>query len=162
MLLRYIKIILVAFLALLCLIYGAQNLANLATAQSFMSTVISMSDHIAYPSTFAFAIESQLLAWCLLILVIVLELIAGVLLARAAWDLWVVRGASAIQFNASKYFTYVGAGVGLIVWFGLFTVFGGAFFQMWQTEIGAASLQGSFQYLGSIALVTLFISLPDV
>ncbi|MGM0481805.1 MAG: hypothetical protein ACQEQZ_07735 [Pseudomonadota bacterium] len=43
----------------------------------------------------------------------------------------------------------------------LFTVFGGAFFQMWQTEIGAASLQGSFQYLGSIALVTLFVSLPD-
>lgn len=126
-----------------------------------MATVISMSDHAAYPFTFAFPIESQLLVWFLLILVILLELSAGVLLARAAWDLWGVRGASAAQFNASKYFTYVGAGIGLIVWFGLFTVFGGAFFQMWQTEIGAASLQGSFQYLGSIALVTLFVSLPD-
>lgn len=161
MALRYIKIILVFFLALLCLFYGAQNLANLAAAHGFMSTVISMSDHLAYPSTFAFPIESPLLAWFLLIVVILLELSAGVLLAKAAWDLWVVRGASAVLFNASKYFTYVGAGVGLIVWFGLFTVFGGAFFQMWQTELGAASLQGSFQYLGSIALVTLFVSLPD-
>jgi len=54
-----------------------------------------------------------------------------------------------------------GAGAALIVWFGLITVVGGAFFQMWQTELGAASLEGAFQFLESAAFVALFINLPD-
>ncbi|PLW82232.1 hypothetical protein CWI75_10660 [Kineobactrum sediminis] len=161
MALRYIKIILVMFLALLCLLYGAQNLANFAEAQWFMATVLSMQDHVAYPHTFAFSIENPVLVSSLLILVIALELAAGVLLAKAAVDLFLARKESATAFNHAKYFTYIGAGIGLIVWFGMFTVLGGAFFQMWQTELGGGALAGSFQYVGSIALVTLFISLPD-
>jgi predicted small integral membrane protein len=161
MALRYIKIILVIFLALLCILYGVQNLANLTEAHWFMTTVLSMQDHVAYPHTFAFSIESPVLIWIFLMLVIMLELTAGALLAKGAVDLWSTRKEPAVEFNHAKHFTYIGAGVGLIVWFGLFTVIGGAFFQMWQTELGAASLTGSYQYLGSIALVTLFISLPD-
>ena len=161
MALRYIKIILVIFLALLCALYGIQNLANLAEAHWFMSTVLSMQDHVAYPHTFAFSIENPVLVWIFLTLVIMLELAAGLVLAKGAVDLWLTRKEPAAAFNQAKYFGYIGAGIGLIVWFGLFTVFGGALFQMWQTELGAASLSGSFQYLGSIALVILFISLPD-
>lgn len=32
---------------------------------------------------------------------------------------------------------------------------------MWQTPAGSASLVGAFQYFASMALVALFISLPE-
>ena len=49
----------------------------------------------------------------------------------------------------------------MVVWFGLFGVIGGAYFQMWQTEIGALSLEGAFQYAGMSGIVLLFVNMAD-
>ncbi|WP_194756687.1 DUF2165 family protein [Aliidiomarina indica] len=161
MALRLIKTLLALFIGLMCLFYGFQNVANLTEAHFFMGYVLGLSDHEVYPNTFAFGVSSSALAWVAITIVIGLELLAGFLALRGAWAMWQNRSNDGVSFQAAKDSVYLGAGVALIVWFGLFTVIAGSFFQMWQTELGAGSLMGSFQYLGSIALVTFFIAMPD-
>ena len=46
----------------------------------------------------------------------------------------------------------------LFVWFGLFMVVGGAYFQMWQTPLGGAAQAGAFQYAMISGLVLLFVN----
>ncbi|RUO60599.1 DUF2165 family protein [Pseudidiomarina insulisalsae] len=156
--LRWIKIILALLLGLMCIAYALQNLVNLAGAHAALSYVLGMQDHTYYPETFAFAVTHPTLTWLALSVVIALELLAGIILLTGSWRLFQARYLPAAGFQQAKYTTLVGAGVGIIVWFGLFQVFGGAFFQMWQTELGDASFDGSFVYLGSIALIALFIN----
>lgn len=161
MILRYVKIALVAFISLLCLMYAAQNVANLQAAYFFVSTATSMAGHEAYPASFGPGLSSPTLAWITLAIIIAGEVAAGVVAARGAWALWAARGGTAEQFNAAKYLANLGGGLALLVWFGLFTVIGGAYFQMWQTELGAGSLGGAFQYVTQIGVVLLFVNLKD-
>jgi predicted small integral membrane protein len=130
---RYLKIVLVVFVSLLCLLYATQNVVNLQAAHGFVSAALSMAEHVAYPAAFGPAITSPALVWVALTVIILSEFAAGLL----------------------------GCGVGIIVWFGFFTVIGGAYFQMWQTQLGSASLQGAFQYTMTIGVVLLFLNQPD-
>ncbi|TRW48400.1 DUF2165 domain-containing protein [Aliidiomarina halalkaliphila] len=161
MALRLVKTILALFIGLMCVFYALQNVANINEAHFFMGYVLGNVGHEVYPNTFAFGVTSGAVAWVALTIVIALELLAGFLALIGAWKMWQARANDSMSFQAAKNTLYLGAGVALIVWFGLFTVIAGSFFQMWQTELGAGSLMGSFQYLGSIALVTLFIAMPD-
>ena len=159
MVLRYIKIMLAGFIALLGIFYAAENLHNLPAAFNTVSAVLSMQGHDYYPNAIGPAIHAPWLAWTAVAVIISGELGGGVIAAKGAWDMWRTRAVS--DFNDAKHMLYVGSGVLLIVWFGFFTVIGGAYFAMWQTELGAMSLEGAFQFLGSVALVTLFISATD-
>lgn len=158
---RYIKIVLVVCASLLCLAYAAQNVANINEAFAAMAYVMGMHDHGVYPASFLPAVQSPLLVWVALVLVIALEFTAGLLLARGAYDMWSARRRDVVLFEAAKRVAVLGAGVGMVVWLGLFGAVGGAMFQMWQTPTGSASLVGAFQYFASMALVALFISLPE-
>ena len=158
---RYLKVVLVAFIALLCLMYAAQNVANLSVAYQFVASATSHAEHTAYPASFGPALDSPILVWAALAVIIVLEVAAGLLAAWGAWALWSARRATAEVFNAAKAGATLGAGVALVVWFGLFTTLGGAYFQMWQTPLGGASLGGAFQYVTQIGIVILFVNLPD-
>ncbi len=158
---RTLKTLLVAFVALLCLLYAAQNLVNLQAAYGFVAAVLSMSDHVAYPDHIGPAIESLALTWIVLFTIVALEILAGLLAARGALDMWKTRRGDAVRFNRSKQYALAGCGMGLVVWFGLFSVIGGAYFQMWQTELGGASLNGAFQFAVLIGIVMLFVNSPD-
>lgn len=161
MAIRYLKIVLVGFVALLCLMYSGQNLANLDSAYTFVSSAVGMQEHVAYPSAFGPAIHSPALVWASLAAIILGEFIAGLLTAKGTWDLWVARSAQAAAFNSAKGYAVLGCGIALVVWFGLFTVVGGAYFQMWQTSLGGASLAGAFQFVGQTGIVLLFVNMAD-
>lgn len=158
---RYLKILLAGFVALFCLLYALQNLANLEAAHSFVASVAGMQGHEAYPDRIGPAIQATWLVWTLLAIIIVLELAAGLLAARGTWDLWRARGASAEAFNAAKDWALLGAGLGVLVWFGLFSAIGGAYFQMWQTSLGSTALEGAFWYSAQLAAVWLILRAED-
>lgn len=160
MALKWIKILLTLALSFLCLFYAIQNIVNIDAVYGVMSAVMGMDGHQYYPQTFAFNITQPGLIWFAAALVIAAELSAGLVLLIATWKLFSSRN-EGVVFQAQKYWVLVGAGIALLVWFGFFQVIGGAFFQMWQTELGDASMNGAFVYLGSVALVTWFIQLPE-
>lgn len=158
---RYIKIILVVFLGLLCLIYGLQNIANLEACFQSVSYVLGMSEHTYYANSWFPAFTSSGLIWLCVFIIIAAELSAGLLLFLGAFALIKARTADSDTFNQAKTLALLGAGIGIIVWFGFFGVLGGAWFQMWQTSVGAQSLGGAFQYFASCAFIWLIVKSSD-
>ncbi len=158
---RLIKAALAAFASLFCLFYALQNIANLQAAFGFVAYVGSMADHLAYPNAFGPAVTNPTLTWILLWIIIGLEILAGLLAGKGAVDMLLARNASAADFHAAKKWAVVGCGVGVLVWFGIFGAFAGAYFQMWQNEAGTNALQGSFTYSLQMGLVWLLIAATD-
>jgi predicted small integral membrane protein len=158
---RYLKIGLVLFVAAYCLMYAAQNLVNLGAAFNFVADTVAMANHVVYPQSFGPSIQNPTLVWILLFVIIAMEISAGLLAARGALDLWQARHADADDFNGAKTFAILGCGMAVVIWFGLFSVIGGAYFQMWQTELGAGALQGSFQYAVLNGIVLIFVNMAD-
>ena len=161
MAIRLLKIIFVAFISLLCLFYAAQNVVNLDACYQAFAYVMGAVDHQIYPDSIAPVVQSPVVIWLVLVLVVSLEFAAGLLAAKGAWDLWRTRKASAADFNGAKTYALVGCGMGIVVWLGFFAVFGGSLFQMWQTELGGASMDDAFQFFVACALIFLVVNSAD-
>jgi len=158
---RLIKILLAAFVAIFCICYAIQNIINLQAAHGFVAYVASMADHNAYPAHFGPAITVPALTWIMLWIIIALEMGAGLLAAKGAYDLFVARSATADDFNAAKSYAMAGCGVAIIVWFGLFSAIAGTYFQMWQTEAGLNALRDASMFSVQMAAVLLVLALKD-
>ena len=158
---RYIKIALAAFASLFCLFYGIQNIANLGPAEWFVGTMAAMEGHEAYPNTFAFAVSSPVLVKAMLWIIILLELTAGFLAGKGAIDMFAKRNGSSEEFNQAKSYALVGTGLAVVVWFGIFGAFGGAFFQMWQVEAGLNALRDASFFALQHGMVWLIIRADD-
>ena len=161
MAIRILKIVFVASISLLCLFYAAQNIANLDACYQAFAYVLGAVDHNIYPDSIFPAIQSPVVIWLALFLVVALEFIAGILAAKGAWDLWGARKLPASDFNRAKTYALAGCGMGIVVWLGFFAVLGGALSQMWQTEIGGASMEDAFQFFAACALIFLIVNSTD-
>jgi predicted small integral membrane protein len=157
--LRVIKILLVLLIGLHALIYALQNLANLDQAHAALGYVLSNTGHEVYPNTLFFSVVNPSVHWVALGLVIVGEFAIGAFGIKGAWDMWAARNDTAERFHAAKAYGVLAAGVALLVWFGFFMTFGAAFFQMWQTEVGAGSMEGAFMYSMASAITMMFVYL---
>ena len=158
---RIIKILMAASVALFCLMYALQNVWNLEAASWFVSYTTGMEGHENYPSHFGPAITSSALHGIMLWIIIALEVTAGALAAKGAFDLFKARNGSADDFNGAKTYAIAGCGVGILVWFGLFSAIAGAYFQIWQTEAGAAALGNASFFSVQLGVIWLLISQED-
>jgi predicted small integral membrane protein len=158
---RYIKIALAAFASLFCLFYAFQNLANLGPATWFVGTMAGMEGHEAYPNTFGFAVTSPVVVQIMLWIIILTELAAGALAGKGAFDLFAARNGSSDEFNGAKSFALAGTGLAVVLWFGVFGAFGGAFFQMWQVEAGVNALRDASFFALLHGVVWLMIRSDD-
>lgn len=158
---RFLKIILVLLIALQALVYATQNMVNLDAAYASVAYVISNQDHVVYPRSFAPDITSPALTWAAVVIIIALEYVTGIFAAKGTLDLWSARSSSAEEFNSAKTNALLGAGLTIVVWFGLFGVIANGVFQMWQTEIGANSSSDAFKFLVNGGLVLIFVNMPD-
>lgn len=158
---RTFKCIFVLLLGLMALLYALQNIANIEACYAAIAYVLSLADHSVYPHSIFPAITAPSVVWTAVVVIITSELIAALLLFIGCWQMWQARKAVAKEFNQRKAFALYGAGVGIVVWFGYFGVFGGALMQMWQTQAGGMSLTGAFQYFASCVFVWLIVNNPD-
>lgn len=158
---RSIKIVLAVFAALFCLFYSFQNMVNLGPAEWFVGTMSGMEGHEAYPKTFGFAVTSPFLIKLMLWIIIIGELVAGLLAGKGAVDLFRARNGSSEQFNAAKTYALAGTGLAVVIWFGIFGAFGGAFFQMWQVEAGLSALRDASFFALQHGVVWLMIRADD-
>lgn len=158
---RYMKMVLVFFVGLQGWLYVAGNIANWNAGLDAISYVLGMSDHDIYGTHIFPPITSTAMAAVVFLLILGGEFLVGAFSFKGAVDLWKARNADAQAFNEAKTFALVGTAMAMLVWFGGFIVLGGALFQMWQTEIGAASFDGAFVYAATGGLVMLIIAGPD-
>jgi predicted small integral membrane protein len=158
---RLSKILLIVFVGLQGLFYALNNVVNFEAAKGFVQGVLPMAGNEAYPNAFGPAVSSPVLITIVLCCIIVGEFVVAAFSFRGAYDMFRVRGSSAESFHDAKTWAIMGCVMALLVWFGLFMVIGGAYFQMWQTPLGAAAQGGAFQYAISSGIVLLFVNAPD-
>ncbi len=158
---RLLKAVLALCVALLCLFYAIQNVVNLQAGYAFVALMTSMDGHVAYPDTFGFAVTSPAVNWLILWIIILTEFAAGIVAGKGALNMVLARGADAATFRQAKQLGILGAGLGVIIWFGYFSVIGGAFFQMWQTEVGNQPLRDAFQFAMMCGLVMIYLSMDE-
>lgn len=154
---RILKSLLVLSIGLHALFYVLQNLANLDAAVGALAYVFSDADQTNYPNTLFFYLTDPVFAWIAAFAVFALEFAVAFFGIKGGWDLFRARNRPAEAFHEAKRAGVVAAGLALLTWFGIFMVWGGAFFQMWQTQAGLASLEGAFMFASISALVMLFV-----
>lgn len=161
MAIRILKIVLVVFVGLQGWFYVAGNIANWDSGVGAVGYVLAMQGHEVYSTHIFPSITNPLLVTIAFLTIVAGEFLIGALSLLGAWHLWRARNADAAAFNAAKTYAILGAGMAMVVWFGGFVVLGGALFQMWQTQVGAASFDGAFIYGATSALVLLFVNSAD-
>lgn len=161
MAIRLLKVVLVVCVGLQALFYALQNIVNLEAAYAVVSAVLSMGNHEYYPHHFGPPVTISILVWAALWVIIIGELLAAVLCLKGSFDMFRRRSDTPAVFAHSKQWAVLGCGVAVAVWLGLFMAVGGAYFQMWQTELGINSLEGAFMYVVSSGIVLLFVNMPD-
>jgi predicted small integral membrane protein len=158
---RLLKVALAAFVAIFCLMYAIQNIANLQAAYGFVALMAGMEGHAAYPSHVGPSVHSPMLIWTMLWIIIALEFLAGLLAAKGAFDMWQARKKSSSEFNDAKGSAVLGCGIGVIIWFGIFSAIGGAYFQMWQTQAGGGVLNNAGSFVVQLGVIALLINAND-
>ncbi|MEZ5682244.1 MAG: DUF2165 domain-containing protein [Erythrobacter sp.] len=153
---RYLKTAFTASLGLMALLYVIHNIMNLDAAYGAVGYVLGMEGNEIFSNNLLPAITGSavpLLAW----LIFGFEIATGLTCLWGAWKLWSARRADAASFETAKSTAKLGAGLAVITWFGLFGTFGGAGYQMWQTEIGAGSLGDAFKFSVWALLVLIYL-----
>ena len=158
---RTLKPLFVAFFGAMALLYVAHNLMNIGAAYGAVGFVLGLENNAAFPNNLLPPISAgavPLIAW----LVFLFEAATGFLCLWGAWKIWSARKADAVEYEAAKGTTKLGLGLGIVTWFGLFGVFGGAGYQMWQHDIGAGSLGDAFKFSVWAMLTLLYVAQREV
>lgn len=151
---------LVAFLALMHMIYAIQNLLNLEPAHGAVAAALGQADAPVYPRSLVPPVRSPLMIWTALVVIIAAQLIAGAALAAGSLQMFLASTGSAADFAAATEWALIGCSVALLIWFGLFLTIGAALFQMWQTPLGQGAMGDAFRngvFAGMLMLILLFL-----
>lgn len=144
---------------LMVLFYVLQNFANIDAALQTIIYVMGGQDHVVYPQSMFFKSTNGTIAMIVLCVICLGELAAALFLLFGSVKMWQCRQGDSGEFRSATRYAEIGAGLGVLVWLGFFGAFGAAFFQMWQTQIGDASMDGAFQYFITCAITLFFLNL---
>ncbi|MCB2114079.1 MAG: DUF2165 family protein [Parvularculaceae bacterium] len=158
---RLLKIVLVTFAGLQGLIYCVTNFVNWKTANAVVGQVIAQGEKPYYAHGVIPSFTDPAFATLVACVIVAGEFLVGALCLVGALKMLGAMSGPAAGFNASKSMAIWGCGMALIVWFGIFTVIGGAAFQMWQTGLGRDSLVDAHHYLTPSGLILLFLAMKD-
>jgi len=157
---RYIKIVVCLVIAVMALMYGAHNIANIEQAYGSFVFATSNEGQEIYPVTLLPTPASPLLTIAMWF-VIGLELLAGTLLLIGALRMWSRRREITPAFENAKAVAKVGFGCAIIVWWGLFQAIAVAGYQLWQMPGGEGPNTGSWIYGAMTMMSLIYVSLPE-
>lgn len=156
---RILKIVLILFVAIWGIVGAWGNVTSAAGGIAQVAQVLSMEGTFN-PNSWR-AVESTPLVWLAWSVIPIGKLVAGVLCAIGAWQLWGARRATAAQFNGSKTLAVLGCGVAVAMLYGAFMVIANIYFQLWQVETDVTTLPRAFRHMAPIAFIMLFVNMPD-
>ena len=142
---------------LLTLIIAFSNLTDYSTNFEFVKHVLSM-DSIFENSTVKYrSITNNTIHHLSYLFIIMLEITMAYFFITSAVQMYLQIKNSKEQFNLAKKNAYIGVSLGILLWFIGFTVIGGEWFSMWQSNdwngLAPADRIVSFFMLTYLALV---------
>jgi predicted small integral membrane protein len=160
MIIRLVKVSMVASCALFALLVTFNNLVDYDSNYEFVRHTLSMDTTFPGNALTGRAIASPAL-WTLgYWLIIAAEAVTGLILAFGSFRLaFAMRGPAAL-FNAAKPAVVLGIGLGFLLWFTGFAVVGGEWFAMWQSKEWNG-VPSAFRFHVTLLLVLIFVMQPD-
>ena len=160
MIVRLVKVAMVASCALFALLVAFNNIVDYGSNYTFVRHTLSMDTTFPGNALTGRAITSPAL-WTLgYWLIIAAEAVTGLILAFGSLRLALaVRGPAAL-FNAAKPVVVLGMGLGFLLWFSGFAVIGGEWFAMWQSKEWNG-VPSAFRFYVTLLLVLIFVMQPD-
>jgi predicted small integral membrane protein len=103
------------------------------------------------------ATDSPFMIYAASFLIVGLEFAMAVLCTLGALQMWRARGGDAASFDSAKMLSLLGFFCGVVLFYGVFTVVGGNFYEMWQGAPRAV-LDTAFRHGTFILLIMLFVA----
>jgi predicted small integral membrane protein len=160
MIVRLVKVAMVASCALFALLVTFNNLVDYGSNYAFVRHTLSMDTTFPGNALTGRAITSPTL-WTLgYWLIIAAEAATGLLLTFGALRLGLAVRGPATLFAAAKPVVALGIGLGFLLWFTGFAVIGGEWFAMWQSKEWNG-VPSAFRFYVTLLLVLIFVMQPD-
>ena len=157
MIVRLVKVAMVASCALLALLVAFNNLVDYGSNYEFVRHTFSMDTTFPDNALKVRAITSPVV-WTLgYWLIILIEAATGGVLAFAAFRLAGALAGPAPAFGAAKQYVVIGVGLGFVLWFTGFMVVGGEWFAMWQSKMWNGQ-EPAFRFYMTLLAVGIFVS----
>jgi predicted small integral membrane protein len=150
----------VASIALFACIVAFDNITDYGTNFEFVRHVLSMDTTFPGNALMYRSIDNPALWHLGYGMIIAGEGLTGLAFAIAAVELARNLRSNAAQFERSKRFVFVGAGLGFLVWFFGFMVIGGEWFAMWQSTHWNAQ-EAAFRFYLTLLGVLVFVNQED-
>jgi predicted small integral membrane protein len=160
MIIRLVKVAMVASCALFALVVAYDNLVDYGSNYTFVRHTLSMDTTFPGNVLMSRAITSPMLWTMAYWLIIAGEAATGLLLAFGALRLVLAVRGPASLFNAAKPAVALGIGLGFLVWFTGFSVVGGEWFAMWQSK-DWNGVPSAFRFVVTLLLVLIFVMQKD-
>jgi predicted small integral membrane protein len=154
---RLAKAILCVLLGLFGLLVAVDNVIDYGTNYAFVQHVFSMDTTFPGNGLMGRAITDPAVWRLGYGAIVVGEALTGLCFLGGALALLVELRGPPAQFARAKTWTVVGGTVGFLVWFLGFTVIGGEWFQMWQSQTWNGQ-QSAFRIAMTILAVVIFIT----
>lgn len=159
-LLRSVKSLLVAAVALFALLVALNNVLDYQSNFQFVQHVLSMDSTFEGNALMGRAVTAPWLHHAGYGLIIAAEAATGVLCAWGAWVLLRSRNASARAFERSKAPATLGLTLGILLWFSGFLTIGAEWFLMWQSADWNGQ-QAAFRFVMVLLGVLIFLHQPE-
>lgn len=160
MIIRLVKVAMVASCALFALLVAYDNLVDYGSNDAFVRHTLSMDTTFQNNVLKSRAIASPTLWTLAYWAIIAAEALTGVILALGTLRLAVAARGPAADFNAAKPLVVLGIGLGFLLWFTGFAVIGGEWFAMWQSREWNG-VPSAFRFYVTLLLVLIFVMQPD-
>jgi predicted small integral membrane protein len=157
---RLVKVTMVAALAAFALIVAYDNIVDYDSNYEFVRHVLSMDTTFGTSVLKNRAISNETIWHAAYAVIIGAEGMTGLLLAFGALVLLRRLKSPAGLFNRAKAWAVAGLGVGFGIWFFGFLVIAGEYFAMWQSKIWNGQ-EAAFRITAVILAVLIYVSLPD-
>ncbi len=108
------------------------------------------------------ATSNPIVVWAGVLFIVLSKLATAGLCGYGAWQMWQVRNADAVSFDASKSAGLTGCAIAVLMLFGGFIVLGESWYEMWRAEayLGPV-LGGAFRYGVFIGVIGVFVAQPE-
>lgn len=157
---RSAKILFVAFVGMLGLLTGADNIIDYPTNFEVVQHVMSMDATHPGNRLLGRAITNENLHHLAYWSIILVEICYGAICIFGSLRLVSARRLDAASFNAAKEPAVLGLAIGFALYLFGFMIVGGEWFQMWQSPQWNMQ-EPAFRFVGCIGLVLIFLCQPD-
>ena len=157
---RIVKIGLIITVVLWGLVGALGNILDWDETRGAVAAVTSMGSFEGGAESWQ-ATSSPVVIWLGVLFIVLSKISAGILCVVGAGRMWQSRKGSAAEFAAANRIALAGCGIAVIMLFGGFIVIAESWFELWRSESMSAVLTAAVRYGSMIALIGIFVAMPD-